>query len=550
MNYRSRASPWLIDRPHPRRSLDATFDGEPFLDYLRGFALEESNSNSNGDSDVQNDLTDSSGAGGFRPDARTQAEVETNNNAETQSTEPGTRPADGVQATNDVQRFMQGSGGGGTEFEHRDQVEDVTSFIEVGIASSQRGPGERPRYMAVVDIRGVGCWASRSQPYRGALTGSRLYDELRQPIGGASDLECVSKNCRVRRIIYLSGLDARGIWVLAKTSPGSQRLALVALFYQHIRPNPRLSVTVNTKGVPSYVLHFHLPFYALRRETELLTDTREWLDNKPLRKSRVLGCLSESSSSMAGDTWKWCLYEAQTSIVVTGTHDRSWTAYGVTDDYYDSDARPDEFESVGRYHRLWEETPDMFSDPVFRGGYPLLNDRIPIDAGGNPTSAIFWDAREYFVAAVAFRAGIVSKEWSYVVTKLEKARCPSSQARHERDHVKHERVMEWNSEMLDVVADLITCLAKTTSAFEQFMGSESCDFASETYEDHLASIKGTASTLKLRLDDLRLLRERLTTAKGPAADRLVAIGNYQATMSMRQLTVLVFVRTPQNINCT
>jgi hypothetical protein len=51
-------------------------------------------------------------------------------------------------------------------------------------------------------------------------------------------------------------MDARGIRALAKTSPRSQRQALMTLFSQHILlNNPRLSVTLNASAQGGESLH-------------------------------------------------------------------------------------------------------------------------------------------------------------------------------------------------------------------------------------------------------------------------------------------------------
>jgi len=66
-------------------------------------------------------------------------------------------------------------------------------------------------------------------------------------------------------------MDTRGIWALVKTAPRSQTDALRTLFYQHVRPNPRLSVTLNasTQGAASlFVFNFLLTLTAVQRVTD------------------------------------------------------------------------------------------------------------------------------------------------------------------------------------------------------------------------------------------------------------------------------------------
>ena len=583
-----RGNPWPFTSPHPQH-LGPTFEGESYLDYRKRFMLAVAeNPNSDSDSDSDSDFdSESSSIGSVSDEDQDDAEPELDED-----------PA------NDVRRFMTGLEDEATRLEHRDQVEVVASFTEVDSEASETEATVRLRYLAIVDTRGVGCWASCSRPHRGALTKVKFEEELRCPVRNKLKLPCCTdclrqklmgcfkiatsdcselcntreqrwKWCKLRQLPlsgeetcvggqtqrgvptcapdvpdrdmffwflpltiythlrYLSDLDARGIRVLFRTAPRSQRQALMALSYQHLRPNPRLSVTVTvsfkiilcfphrlltittwqSKGAEAYMLHFSLPLYSLRNESNLRTDTRRWPNGEALRQSKVLTCLSVLPTPTAGE--KWCLYEGQTSIVLTGRHDHHWTVYGVFDDYYDAKST----DSVKQHHRLWKKTPEIFWDPIFRGENPLIN-TAGSDEAGNPNSSIFWDARQYFIAAVEIQVQMIVVEWRDIVSKLEKAvyrRCPTLPKPHETDHGRRtEEFAKWSADMLDIVGDFIVCLTKTTRVFDQFEQGDMSYFTSGMYIGHATKILKSRDDLAMRLAWLELLKTKLTEAKGPA----------------------------------
>jgi len=183
------ASPWPFTSPHPE-NLDQTFEREPFLAYLRRFgpALPEdydsssgSNSDSGSDSDSAPDFDPS-----FEGD-QDQLRAKDNgdgNILEHQALHPGRSTELQVveSLVDDVGRFMQGHEGDAARLEHRDQVQDVVSFVKSRTRVLEDEREARPRYIAIVDTRGAGCWASCSGPHRGGLTESELNEKLRFPV--------------------------------------------------------------------------------------------------------------------------------------------------------------------------------------------------------------------------------------------------------------------------------------------------------------------------------------------------------------------------------
>ena len=95
-----------------------------------------------------------------------------------------------------------------------------------------------------------------------------------------------------------------------------------------------------------------------------------------------------------------CLYEAQTSIVVTGIDNWVWAAYGIVDTYFGSK------ESVRHYHK--ENGPSAQVDPLAAGQVPAI-----------PSLSLIWTPREYFLAIVAIRMNEALRAWRETINVVE-----------------------------------------------------------------------------------------------------------------------------------
>lgn len=94
-----------------------------------------------------------------------------------------------------------------------------------------------------------------------------------------------------------------------------------------------------------------------------------------------------------------CLYEAMTSVVVTGNDHWTWTAYGFVDTYWDSR------ESVDGYHEMKGRRRGRAD--------PLANGQINADEP-------LWDPREYFLKVVEIRTGLALMEWIQIIKRMER----------------------------------------------------------------------------------------------------------------------------------
>lgn len=122
----------------------------------------------------------------------------------------------------------------------------------------------------------------------------------------------------------------------------------------------------------------------------------------PLRQSWNLPFLSDASDMNLSTSTNapYVLYEAQISVSVTGLDDYVWTAYACVDNYFGSK------ESVEHY--------DGLSAINQRCGRP-----DPLTAGQRNAEEPIWTAREYFMKVFQIRVNQVTREWRYVVDKVQ-----------------------------------------------------------------------------------------------------------------------------------
>ena len=132
----------------------------------------------------------------------------------------------------------------------------------------------------------------------------------------------------------------------------------------------------------------------------MITDLRKTSDGKPLRQSWELPFLSRPMSASTSAAGLLCLYEAQTSVVVTGIDNWVWTAYGIVDTYFGSK------ESVQHYHEQNGSSAQV--DPLAAGQIPAI-----------PSISLIWTPREYFFKIVAIRMNETRRAWRTIIGEVE-----------------------------------------------------------------------------------------------------------------------------------
>ncbi|KAK3320489.1 hypothetical protein B0T19DRAFT_241549 [Cercophora scortea] len=271
----------------------------------------------------------------------------------------------------------------------------------------------------------------------------------------ASHTNCPNEVDAERRIVFMPNLDASGIKVLAKTASITQLEALSSLFIRHLQPEPSISVTIPARGFTTFKLAVHLPHYVLREHPVLRQDRRPNADGSgPLRRSYELRCLTPADPDK-----RMCLYEVQTSIVVTGIGDSVWAAYGVADTYFE----PGYKESSDSLDHYTPKKKRLVHDPIAGTNTIWLNKPI-------------WSPREYLLTVFDIRLKGVERECSLVCATLKNA---VSQRTRNQQHPnnpvpnskRRQNIMdsyEWNEEMLLILTTHIYYVGSMLTQWEMF----------------------------------------------------------------------------------
>ncbi|KAK0702736.1 hypothetical protein B0H67DRAFT_558349 [Lasiosphaeris hirsuta] len=361
---------WPCIFQHPRQ-FDRESENKSYLDYLKDLGHYFTGSDSESDGTAQSDCDEE---GGDEEDADEE-------NADEEDSGPE------AELPSAVRRFVRGTG---VENRVDPHLDAVVKFVEHSIHSSKHDVERELPLIAIVDDRrndanARGPVHRPGKPHHGGLTKAQLTEVLNTPRPHPThDLMLQDR--------YLPDLDATGIEVLASTAPSSQREALLTLFRHHVKLSPSIGVALAIRGFQTFVLHIHLPFFALRNHRELCRDMRQNSDGKPLRNSWALDCLPTSSRYSSSDT-KWCLYEAQTSVTLIGIEDCIWTAYGIMDTYFDPRSGP--------------------------------------EAAGH---AFYRDARGYFLMVVEARAYQIGEEFDLLFNVIEETISRRTYLRHSNYH--------------------------------------------------------------------------------------------------------------------
>jgi hypothetical protein len=134
----------------------------------------------------------------------------------------------------------------------------------------------------------------------------------------------------------------------------------------------------------------------------MLKDTRTKPDGKPLRESRVLPSLSQSPNESKSTNKLYCLYEAQTSVAVTGIDHWVWVAYCFVDTYFESKNMVEWYDKLTGTNGRIRGRADPFAAGHIDAGKPI---RTP---------------REYFFKVFEIRTNEILKEWNEIFLWVEK----------------------------------------------------------------------------------------------------------------------------------
>ncbi|KAF4628639.1 hypothetical protein G7Y89_g9512 [Cudoniella acicularis] len=327
-----------------------------------------------------------------------------------------------------VRRFMKGVIGDEDTLQYHDQVEEVSGFCEHARVDSETGTvSQNAKHIALLDDRSAG----NCRPHLGPLTAQQLRNELsKKRFKVESDQDFATGTYKdeeidaERRLIFIPDLDPLTIEAIITTAPITQAPALRDLFYKHLTGKASIGVTIPSQGFSVFTLEFHIP------PTTISTSRDEHI----------------------------CLYEAQTSVVVTGIDQWVWAAYGFVDNYFGSN------ETVDYYHLLRGKI----------GGHP-----DPLAAGRLNADEPIWTPREYFLQVCQIRSKRVLKEWNYIMSMI-KSEIEWPRDNHEiplpysdpKNTSKLRDISAWNTQMMALLSRLIGGLSETVQAWEAFRSQE------------------------------------------------------------------------------
>ncbi|SLM40775.1 hypothetical protein LPUS_11624 [Lasallia pustulata] len=177
-----------------------------------------------------------------------------------------------------------------------------------------------------------------------------------------------------RRVIYISNLTPMCALAIAATSSSTQRPVIRDFLQRYIS----YRVYFGVSNPRSFVIEFHLPYYALRSSTARLKDPR-----------RLRRCGKFIPSRDAPGALEY-LYEAQISFLIIGVDEWYWTAYCLADTYFGS-----------------EETIQSYNDRQL-DGFTTQSREFPV-----------WNPRQYALLVMSRRMKQVAKEWTNVINTLE-----------------------------------------------------------------------------------------------------------------------------------
>ncbi|KAK0705695.1 hypothetical protein B0H67DRAFT_594764 [Lasiosphaeris hirsuta] len=521
-----------------RRIFDRASENQPYLEYLRdmGVALGgDDDSSSSGGSDDEGDDAEDNGEG----------DDNDNDNDNTDNREDRGEKRNELRSNKDndilnpnedlslaVRPFMKGVSGEEEKRISLDQVDVVSSFAESPISGGAlegQGGDEEPLIGFVDDSCASdgptpdSPEAEQHRPQQGGLTQCQLNEVLGIPrfsvatntAQGTDQSDDNVINADQRKIFFTT-LGAKGIAVLARRTPVRERQAVTAFMYRHLKPTASMGVTLPVKGFRTFAMHLHIPFYVLGDPTldPPHRDTRKWPNGEPLRASCALDCLSTSRDTKE----KQWLYEAQTSVLMTGIDHYVWTAICTVDTYY-CDTKSKESESVRSLRRpkfrLSKQAKQMWDPLVGRGTLPLILSKVR-------------DPRRYFLAVCEARIGWVLLQWGKIVgafsDNIKQKRPPSRRSGLGQDRVKQlmNEFEEWIEETLSNIENFITCLDKAIRMWKGFCQTDIgyfSDLDSKSEGRGLEEIGKHFYTMSTYRSDLQALKTNILDVKRPAAQR-------------------------------
>ncbi|KIV77011.1 hypothetical protein PV11_08851 [Exophiala sideris] len=264
-------------------------------------------------------------------------------------------------------------------------------------------------------------------------------------------------------LIFVSDLDPLSFCALIGTASCLLASPLGKILYNHLISVTSIDIETRSNRFLTFQLSFSLPYYAWRDSPEPCNDRRRTKAHEPVRRFKDVSLLS-----LEPDKTPAFLYEAQTSCVVAGFDEWSWTAHCLADTYFDGDAG----ENVHQYSR--DATDGVHTNPFCFG---QTEAERPIHK-----------AREFFLRVLAIRLNLVKEEWQNVVTNIKESvskyednhyhpLVPSLGTGDTRRDEEEIRIsFDWVNAVMSIATTLTERLSNTIDAGARFMKHGAVNF--------------------------------------------------------------------------
>ncbi|ORY16286.1 hypothetical protein BCR34DRAFT_584494 [Clohesyomyces aquaticus] len=344
---------------------------------------------------------------------------------------------------------------------------------------------------------------SRSAPDRRTI----WLDERFYPVGTprvidnplcAADFYTLSKERRFdhakkpdahRRLIYMFEPDPHSLRALIETASVQEIWALREAIAGYFAMRTRFGVTIPTRGLKTFRLEFHLPYFVLTPSTvppraprDAGSPSREWTDLDFLEFPQPRGTLPEEEPFC-----RWGMQDAQFSLVLSGPDHFRWTAYAFANTG-DNEDNPEGENECFSY-----EPGEVHSDPIVQDGSTDANKPI-------------WDPREYFLFVVEKRTDRALREWTSLIDKLERS-VKRYKFTHPLDSSEHSTSDNWVLKVIDLVLQLQDRLTETVEVCARFhtTDGDTCYFSGMEVEEARLSL----GAIRQHFDQLSQLSQSL-----------------------------------------
>ncbi|PMD62170.1 uncharacterized protein K444DRAFT_363253 [Hyaloscypha bicolor E] len=275
---------WPLKFFETRPNSDRALENQPYIDWVK-----ECVSDSWGAGDDSHDEDDSEWTSDEDGESEWSKASELSSGAEDHTAEEPSLDLEDSESVvcydqkSTVRLFKEGEGE--ELLPYRDQVDVVAGFCEMDGTNPDNTRRDNPVEGSVV-LLGESGKAEKAHSkygqyrcYRGPMTSQQLKSELsRKRFCNSSERNNRRDFDVERRLIFITHLDASTVETLAATASRSQAFAFKNLFYKHLAGRASIGVAIHLRGLMTYNLELHIPFYVLKGGFRPVQDPRKGHD--------------------------------------------------------------------------------------------------------------------------------------------------------------------------------------------------------------------------------------------------------------------------------